>query len=130
MIKKMVQTTVYVNNLEEAKDFYVNTLGFVVRAEEQFGSDWEYLAISPDRRNETVIELAKASTSEQEKLIGKQGGGLNMMMFETDDIKADYNRLKAQGVIFYGEPQTVPGGMGVGFKDLYGNELDLFEPEK
>ncbi|WP_353625763.1 VOC family protein [Bacillus sp. JCM 19041] len=53
-----------------------------------------------------------------------------MMMFETDDIQSDYNRLQAQGVIFYGEPQTVPGGMGVGFKDLYGNELDLFEPNK
>ncbi|WP_353625762.1 VOC family protein [Bacillus sp. JCM 19041] len=72
MIKKLVQTTVYVHNLKEAKDFYVNTLGFVVRAEEQFESGWDYLAISPDNHNETVIELAKASTPEQEKLIGKQ----------------------------------------------------------
>ena len=33
-------------------------------------------------------------------------------MFETDDIEADYAKLKAKGITFHSEPQKVPGGWG------------------
>lgn len=48
-------------------------------------------------------------------------------MFETDDIERDYKEMKQRGVVFHGEPAVVPGGRGVGFEDLYGNQFDLFQ---
>jgi predicted enzyme related to lactoylglutathione lyase len=51
-------------------------------------------------------------------------------LFQTDNIEEDFANMKARGIIFHGGPQSVPGGKGVGFEDLYGNKLDIFEPEK
>lgn len=130
MIKSIIQLTLFVHNLEEAKTFYVNKLGFVVREEAEFGPEWQYLTVSPATDNETMIELAEAKTPEQKRLIGKQGGDTVILMFETDDIERDFNELKHRGIVFHGEIQDVPGGKGVGFKDLYGNELDLFQTNK
>lgn len=36
--------------------------------------------------------------------------------------------MKQNGVALHGKINIVPGGRGIGFQDLYGNELDLFEP--
>ncbi|WBX80475.1 VOC family protein [Virgibacillus salarius] len=130
MIKKAIQLTLFVHDLKEAKDFYVNKLGFVVREEEEFEPGWRYLAVSPENGNETMIELAEAKTPKQEQLIGKQGGDTVMLMFESDHIERDVSDLQERGVVFQGEIQGVLGGKGVVFKDLYGNNLDLFEPRK
>ncbi|KMK78056.1 VOC family protein [Alkalihalobacillus pseudalcaliphilus] len=130
MIMKMIQMTLFVADQQEAKQFYVNQLGFTIINEQQFSSDWSYVTVSPYKDNQTVIELLKAETEEQITLIGKQAGDQVLLMFETDDIEADYAKLKAKGITFHSEPQKVPGGWGVGFSDLYGNKLDLFQPEK
>lgn len=37
--------------------------------------------------------------------------------------------MKDKGVIFHGAPAKVPGGKGVGFEDLYGNQFDLYQPD-
>lgn len=128
MITKAVQITILVSNLEEAKKFYTEKLGFSVCADKAFSSDWRYLTVAPQKDNATVFELVKAETSEQEKLVGNQAGGQILVMFESDDIENDYRAMKEKGVLFHGEPATVPGGKGVGFEDLYGNQFDLYQP--
>lgn len=128
MITKANQLTIFVTDQDEAKKFYIEKLGFVVRADEKFGPGWRYLTVAPHENNESVLELCKADTQEQEALIGKQAADQVLVMFTTDDIVKDYQEMKARGVVFHGEPQSVPGGRGVGFEDLYGNQLDMFEP--
>lgn len=129
MITKAIQLTLLCRDKEEAKAFYTEKLGFTVCAEEVFSPNWSYIALAPASSNETVIELVEAVTPEQKALIGKQAGDQVLIMFATDDIDQTYRDLKANGVVFYGEPQSVPGGRGVGFEDLYGNQLDLYEPD-
>lgn len=129
MIKRALQITILVNDLEEAKQFYTQKLDFEIHTEMEFSEDWKYLTVTPDKENETVIELCMAKNPEQKALIGKQGGGQVLLMFESDDIDKDYQEMKKRGIEFNGKPQAVPGGKGVGFKDLYGNQFDLYQPE-
>jgi catechol 2,3-dioxygenase-like lactoylglutathione lyase family enzyme len=128
MITRAYQLTIFVKDQEEAKKFYTEKLGFVVHADVEFAPGWRYLTVAPQRNNESVLELAKAVTPEQQELIGKQAADQVLVMFTTDNIEQDYKDMKARGVVFHGEPQPVPGGRGVGFVDLYGNQLDMFEP--
>ncbi|REK75019.1 VOC family protein [Paenibacillus paeoniae] len=95
-----------------------------------FSPGWSYLTVAPSPNNETVLELVKADTPEREALIGRQAADQVHIMFASDDIDADYRRLKERGVNFHGQPQSVPGGRGVGFQDLYGNLFDLYQSDK
>jgi len=129
MIIKAAQLTILVKDQEEAKQFYTERLGFEVCSDMEFGQGSRYLTVAPREENETLFELVKADTPEQIALIGKQSAEQVLIMFETDDIERDYNEMKEGGVVFNGEPVPVPGGKGVGFEDLYGNQFDLFQPE-
>lgn len=129
MITKAIQVTIFVKDQEEAKKFYTEKMGFVVCMEEEFAPGWSYLTVAPNKSNETVLELVKADTPEQEALIGKQSADQVLVMFATDDIEKDYNEMKSRGVVFHGEPQPVPGGKGVGFEDLYGNPFDMYQAD-
>ncbi|TDQ39804.1 VOC family protein [Aureibacillus halotolerans] len=129
MITNTLQMTLLVEDQEEAKKFYTEKLGFDVVADQSFGAQWRYITVAPQQNNTTVIELVKAETPEQKALIGKQSGGQVLFMFHTDNIMEDYDVLHSRGVQFHSEPQSVPGGKGAGFKDLYGNDLDMFQPD-
>ncbi len=130
MITQAAQVSILVKDLEEAKQFYTNKLGFTVRDEIEFSPGWKYLTVSPSSTNETRIELVKAETPEQEEMIGKQAADQVLIMFLSDDIEKDYREMKARGVVFHRKPQPVPGGKGVGFEDLYGNAFDLYQPDE
>lgn len=127
MITHALQFTLFVKDLDEAKEFYTKKLGFVVRHDMEFSPGWRFLTVAPQKESETVIELAKADSPERAALIGKQAANQVLLMFATDDIEKDYREMKARGVVFRGEPKAVPGGKGVAFEDLYGNLLDMFQ---
>ncbi|GAB2567868.1 VOC family protein [Gracilibacillus alcaliphilus] len=128
MITQAVQLSVLVKDMEEAKQFYTDVLGFVIRDEIEFTPEWRYLTVSPSASNETKLELVEAKTSEQREMIGRQAADQVVIMFLSNDIEQDYHEMKARGVVFHGEPKSVPGGIGVGFEDLYGNIFDLYQP--
>ncbi|MUK87781.1 glyoxalase [Ornithinibacillus sp. L9] len=127
MIGSTCQIILFVNDKEEAKAFYTQKLGFIIRDEEEFSDNWNYLTVAPQTNSEVVIELVEAETDEEKQLVGRQAAKQVFLMFKVDDIHQTYQKLKAKGVNFYGEPKEVPGGKGVCFEDLYGNKLDLFE---
>ncbi|AWP26254.1 VOC family protein [Paenibacillus sp. Cedars] len=127
MITSAIQITIFVRDLDEAKAYYTEKLGFHVVAEEEFAPGWRYLTVAPQKHNELVLELTEADTPEREELIGKQAADQVLIMFASNDIDQDYQDLKARGVVFHGEPKPVPGGRGVGFEDLYGNQFDLYQ---
>ena len=48
----------------------------------------------------------------------------------TDDFCRDYDRYKANGVMFVRPPKQEPYGTVAVFKDLYGNMWDLIQPKE
>ncbi len=124
MIRRLSVVTIWVKDQEAAKDFYVNKLGFVVRSDDsQSIPGYRWLTVAPADQKEVEIVLGPAMDDHQKSLIGKQG----TLVLDTDDCKADYERLKARGVKFHGEPTVQPYGTDVVFEDLYGNLFDLVQ---
>jgi catechol 2,3-dioxygenase-like lactoylglutathione lyase family enzyme len=120
-----------VRDYDEALAFFVGKLGFVLVEDSlvpEQGKRW--VVVSPPGATETRLLLARASTPEQEARIGDQTGGRVFLFLYTDDIWSDYERYKAQGIVFVREPKDEPYGTVAVFKDLYGNLWDLVEPKR
>ena len=61
---------------------------------------------------------------------GKQPGpgGWNRVEFVVDDIEAEVERLRAEGVPFRNDIVTGPGGKQILLEDPSGNPIELFRP--
>ena len=55
-------------------------------------------------------------------------GGWNRIHFIVDDIQAEVDRLRADGVRFRNDIITGPGGKQVLIEDPSGNPVELFQP--
>jgi catechol 2,3-dioxygenase-like lactoylglutathione lyase family enzyme len=118
--------TIVVREYDEALQFYVGKLGFACIEDTDLGSGKRWVRVQPPGGGPCLL-LAKAASDAQGASVGNQTGGRVAMFFETDNLKADYVRLVAQGVTFIRAPtQEVYGTVAV-FEDLYGNRFDLIE---
>lgn len=88
------------------------------------------MVVAPPGSKGTDLLLARASTPEQEALIGRQGGGRVFLFLNTDDFGRDYHEMVSAGIHFVREPKEEPYGTVAVFEDLYGNLWDLIEPRK
>ena len=48
MIDSIGKITLYVNNQNEARDFWTEKMGFIVRLEQQMGADQKWLEVGPE----------------------------------------------------------------------------------
>jgi catechol 2,3-dioxygenase-like lactoylglutathione lyase family enzyme len=118
-----------VRDYDEAIDFFVGRLGFVLVEDSSVpaqGKRW--VIVAPRGSSESRLLLARASTPEQESRIGAQTGGRVFLFLHTDDFWGDYERYRAGGVEFVRGPKEEPYGTVAVFKDLYGNLWDLLQP--
>jgi catechol 2,3-dioxygenase-like lactoylglutathione lyase family enzyme len=122
MMKKKLTFGLMVKNYDEAIDFYTNKLGFVVAEDIPMGED-RWVTITAPGNNDGIIALHQAISDVDRALIGKQFGTFPYLGIETEDCIGDYNRMKALGVRFKGEPNVQPYGTGVMLEDLYGNHI-------
>jgi catechol 2,3-dioxygenase-like lactoylglutathione lyase family enzyme len=116
----------FVNDQEEALRFYVDKLGFVVSEDNRLG-DYRWLLVRPPGTLDVSINLDLPKNEQQRALVGQQGAGQPLFALATDDCRRDFAAMKARGVVFDGEPATMPYGTGVLLQDLYGNKLYLNE---
>jgi catechol 2,3-dioxygenase-like lactoylglutathione lyase family enzyme len=118
-----------VRDYDEALEFFVGKLGFLLIEDSIVPEQAKrWVVIAPPGAMESRLLLARASTSEQESRIGMQTGGRVFLFLYTDNFWRDYERFKAQGVVFVREPKEEPYGTVAVFEDLYGNLWDLLEP--
>lgn len=117
-----------VEDYDDAIDFYVNKLGFELVENTDLGNGKRWVLVGPPGSNsqQARILLAKAN-GEQKSCIGNQTGGRVGFFLFTDDFERDYGRMKANGVIFHGEPRYETYGTVVVFEDLYGNKWDFMQ---
>jgi len=113
-----------VKDYDEALDFYTKKLGFVVVEDVPIGED-RWVTITLPGNQDVVLALHEAHSQDDLALIGKQFGSFPLLGIDTDDCMGEYQRMKALGITFHGEPAVSPYGTGVMFEDLYGNKLFL-----
>lgn len=128
---KIKVTSLYVDDQEKALRFYTDVLGFTKKADFSNGSYRWLTVASPEEPNGTELQLAlnnsPASKAYQEALFQQ---GQPAMMFFTDDVKADYERIKAQGAEFTMPPTSVPGSTIAKLNDTCGNLIQLTQLAK
>jgi catechol 2,3-dioxygenase-like lactoylglutathione lyase family enzyme len=120
-----------VREYDEALDFFVGKLGFILVEDSLLPEQTKrWVVITPPGATESGLLLARASTREQVLRIGTQSAGRVFLFLYTNDFWRDYERYKAQGIVFVREPKSESYGTVAVFKDLYGNLWDLVERKK
>ena len=129
MRQSILHVALVVRDYDEAIRFYCDTLHFtLVEDTYQPAQDKRWVIVAPPGAAGTNLLLARASTPEQEAFIGNQTGGRVFLFLRTDDVRRDYEEMRAAGVRFVREPKTESYGTVAVFEDLYGNLWDLFQP--
>ena len=132
MITKLSHVTLFVNNQEEAKNFYVNTLGFEVRTDHTMDGGFRWLTVGPKTQKDMEIVLMEPKAGSDARRRGGQGhapapeerrarlGGLRGRR-----LPQTYEELKAKGVQFAGPPEERFYGIEAIMKDDQGNWFSM-----
>lgn len=128
MNQNIAHVAIVVRDYDDAIDFYVNKLGFIlVEDSYQPEQDKRWVIVKPKGDGTASLLLARASSSHQEKYIGDQAGGRVFLFLQTDDFWRDYAVYLEKGIEFTREPKPADYGIVAVFKDLYGNLWDLVQ---
>ena len=123
---KIKLTSVYVDDQEKALRFYTEVLGFAKKADFSNGSYRWLTVASAEEPNGTELQLAlnnnPAAKTYQQALFQQNQPAA---MFFTDDVQADYERMKGHGAEFTMPPTDVTASKIAMLKDTCGNLIQL-----
>ena len=123
---KIKVTTLYVDDQDKALRFYTDVLGFVKKADIKNGPYRWLTVASPEEPNGTELQLAlndNPAAHAYQQAIFQQGQPA--IMFFTDNVKGDYDRLTDRGAEFTMPPTAVTGSTIAMLKDTCGNLIQL-----
>ena len=119
-------TSVYVDDQEKALRFYTEVLGFVKKADFSQGPYRWLTVASAEEPDGTQLQLAlndnPAAKAYQQAMFQQ---GQPTAMFYTDDLQADYERVKARGAEFTMPPTNTTGSKIAVLNDTCGNLIQL-----
>jgi predicted enzyme related to lactoylglutathione lyase len=128
---KIKVTTLYVDDQEKALRFYTDVLGFTKKNDFSQGPYRWLTVASPEDPNGVELQLA-SNGSPAAKAFQQATFQQNQpaMMFFTDDIKADHERIKSRGAEFTMPPTDVTGSTIAMLKDTCGNLIQITQLAK
>jgi len=123
---KIKLTSVYVDDQEKALRFYTEVLGFVKMADFSNGP-YRWLTVgSSEEPDGTQLQLAlnnnPAAKTYQQAIFQQNQPAAN---FLTDDVQADYERMKGRGAAFTMPPTDVTASKIAMVNDTCGNLIQL-----
>ena len=128
---KIRLTTVYVNDQDKALRFYTEVLGLAKKADFSQGPYRWLTVASPEEPDGTELQLAlnnnPAAKAYQQALFQQSQPAI---MFFTDDIKDDFERIKACGAEFTMPPTDVTGSTITMLNDTCGNRIQLTQVKR
>ena len=123
---KIKVTSVYVYDQEKALRFYTEVLGFVKKADFSQGPFRWLTVVSPENPDGTELQLAlnnnPAAKAYQQAMFQQSQPAA---MFYTDDVQADYERMKAHGAEFTMPPTSVTASKISMLNDTCGNLIQV-----
>jgi catechol 2,3-dioxygenase-like lactoylglutathione lyase family enzyme len=122
---------VVVDDYDPAIEFFVGALGFELVEDSPAltndGRAKRWVVVRPPGAR-TGILLARADGEDQAAAVGRQFAGRVGLFLRVDDFGVMYERMRAAGVEFVGEPRSEPYGRVAVFVDVAGNRWDLLGP--
>ncbi len=124
MINMLGQVMVYVNNQEEAVNFWTEKVGFSIISDNNNGQGMRWIEVAPSKNAETSIVL------HNKELISKMQPSLNLgtpsLMFFTNKLDEVYSDLTNKKVTV-GEIVEMPNGRVFNFADDEQNYFAVME---
>jgi predicted enzyme related to lactoylglutathione lyase len=123
---KIKLTSVYVDDQSKALNFYTEILGFTKKADFSQGTYRWLTVASPEEPDGIELQLAlnnNPAAKEYQQAMFQQGQPA--VMFFTDDIKGDYEKIKARGAEFLMAPTDVTGSTIAKLNDTCGNLIQI-----
>ena len=123
---KIKMTSVYVDDQDKALRFYTEVLAFAKKTDFSQGPFRWLTVASPEDPDGTELQLAlnnnPAARAYQQAMFQQ---GQPAAMFYTDDVQADYERMKARGAEFTMPPTDVTASKIARLNDTCGNLVQL-----
>jgi uncharacterized glyoxalase superfamily protein PhnB len=129
---KIANAHMWVNDQDEALEFYTQKLGMEVRIDARMPEmgNFRWLTVGPVGQPDVSIVLMAipgppimdADTAEQVRTLMAKGFA-GTVFLTTDDCQASYEELKGRGVEFSEPPEDRPYGIDSGFRDPSGNSI-------
>jgi predicted enzyme related to lactoylglutathione lyase len=128
---KIKLSSIYVDDQEKALGFYTSVLGFIKKSDFSNGPyRWLTVASAEDSEG-TELQLAlnsnPAAKTYQQAIFQQNQPAAN---FFTDDIDADYERIKAAGAVFTMPPTDVTASKIAMVDDTCGNLIQITQLKK
>ncbi len=119
-------TSVFVDDQPKALDFYTGTLGFAKKADVPLGEYSWLTVVAPDDPDGVQLLLEPdqhpAARAAKAALVAD---GIPWTSFAVTDLAAEYERLRARGVVFTQEPADMGSVVTAVFDDTCGNLIQL-----
>jgi catechol 2,3-dioxygenase-like lactoylglutathione lyase family enzyme len=113
--------SVPVSDQDQAKEFYVDTLGFELLVDHTWREGMLWSEVSP-QNSATSLMLVTWSACMLPSMY-------RVIVLATDDIQAVHDELVTKGIVFELPPTETPRGPQAMFRDPDGNALMLWEHE-
>jgi catechol 2,3-dioxygenase-like lactoylglutathione lyase family enzyme len=131
---KLANAQVWVHDQDEALAFYTQKLGMEVRSDVTLPElgDFRWLTVGVPGQPDISITLMaipgppvmdEQTRAQVLDLMAK--GFAGTLFLTTENVRGDYEELKARGVEFTEEPEERPYGIDSGFRDPSGNSFRL-----
>jgi predicted enzyme related to lactoylglutathione lyase len=123
---KIKLVTLYVDDQDRALRFYTEVLGFIKKADFSNGPYRWLTVASAEEESGTELQLAlnddPAAKAYQQALFGQKRQAI---MFNSDDVKADCERIGARGGQIVMPPTDVTGAIIAQVNDGCGNLVQI-----
>jgi catechol 2,3-dioxygenase-like lactoylglutathione lyase family enzyme len=134
MFNSISHSGIFVLDQDEALEFYVGKLGLEVSADVDLGfMRWLTVSVPGNPDHNILLEqpgppvMTDEAAGQVRDLVTKGAMGLALIL-TTDDCRKTYEELKAKGVEFLEEPTQQPYGIDCGFRDPFGNQGRITQP--
>ncbi|MFD7735311.1 VOC family protein [Kitasatospora phosalacinea] len=120
-------TSVFVEDQAEALVFYTGVLGFVKKHDVPLGGGARWLTVvSPEQPDGTELLLEPSGhRAVPPYKAALREDGIPAASFAVDDVPAEYERLRALGVVFTQEPTAMGPVTTAVFADTCGNLIQI-----
>jgi predicted enzyme related to lactoylglutathione lyase len=124
---KIAMTSISVKDPIEAFMFYTQKLGFKERV---FMPEMKLaIVVSPEDEDGTTLLLEPRGNLGSDIFFdGIYNAGLPVIILGTDDVEAEFERLKDKGVVFKQAPTKTEWGTQAIFDDTCGNFIQIHQP--
>jgi catechol 2,3-dioxygenase-like lactoylglutathione lyase family enzyme len=135
MITNIAIASVFVQDVDASRDFYVDVLGFEPKDDITLGDGYRWCTVNHPSQPELAVHLTVPGPPFSPELVeamqrAQAEGGLNGLGMHVDDCQKTFEELSSRGVEFLQEPEERPYGVEALCRDNSGNWIVLVEPRE